>query len=208
LVYAIQREELAIAKYLAERGTNVANKRLFWNADGYVLCDAGIFSDKEFIGILLSRGLDINCSTHYGFTCLHNIAERENKNEEELIGLADFLIQGDADLSSNNDFLISPLHCASHVGNSGLVKMFLEKVPKGEIDVNSKWFGTPLYAASFRGHLEVVRILLEAGADTNVDWDGQTPLEAAQEGDYDEVVRLLLEHRKVEEENDLSTVST
>ncbi|TVY37046.1 Ankyrin [Lachnellula occidentalis] len=206
LVCAIEYENLAVAKCLAEHGANVATKSI-WSSDEPVLWLAGVFSDKAFIGILLSQGLDVNSSSSHGMTCLHFVAERENTNEEELIALAVFLIQKGAGLSSKNVTLTSPLHCASHAGNNGLVKMFLEKLPKDEIDVNSRNYGTPLFAASFRGRVEVVQILLEAGADVNIDWEGQTPLEAAQEGGHEEVATLLLDHQRIEETQDLSTLS-
>lgn len=56
----------------------------------------------------------------------------------------------------------------------------------------------PLTAAAKAGHSDVVRLLLEAGADPNaLDWSGRTPLVAAVwDGMCGRVVaRLLLEHR-------------
>ena len=53
-------------------------------------------------------------------------------------------------------------------------------------------FFTVLMAASDHGHVEVVRILLEAGADENlVDIDGFTALILASEQGHGEVVRML-----------------
>ena len=54
---------------------------------------------------------------------------------------------------------------------------------------------TPLHVASLLGHLEVVRLLLEANADKDKATDvvGLTPLYAASQGGHVDVVRLLLE---------------
>jgi len=154
------------------------------------------------IETLLFLNINVNVSSFAGFTCLHNTAERDDKKEGEVIDIAKSLIEARADLSSKNISSSSPLHCASNVGDSGLVKLLLEKSSKEELNVKSVYFGTPLYAAAFRGHLEVVRILLEAGADIEIDWFGQTTLEAAQEGEHEEVVKLLKEHQEVKGGND------
>ena len=52
----------------------------------------------------------------------------------------------------------------------------------------------PLWVASARGHVETVRLLLEAGADKNkAEQDGTTPLFVASQQGQLEVARLLLE---------------
>ncbi|KZL78694.1 multiple ankyrin repeats single KH domain (pfs domain-containing protein) [Colletotrichum tofieldiae] len=53
---------------------------------------------------------------------------------------------------------------------------------------------TPLVTASYRGHLKVVKLLLEKGANIKIkDIDGWTPLNAASSKGHLEVVKLLLE---------------
>ena len=58
---------------------------------------------------------------------------------------------------------------------------------------------TPLFVASQKGHMEVVRELLAAGADHTLAWiiDDQrkeTPLEAAHLHGHHRIVQLLEEH--------------
>ena len=65
------------------------------------------------------------------------------------------------------------------------------------VDSNSPYGSTPLYEAAIQGEAEIVRILLDAGADPNKESAGKsegTPLCAAASWGHSEVVRLLLQY--------------
>ena len=85
------------------------------------------------------------------------------------------------------------LYYASLCGFSGLANYII--CTHGE-DVNAKcgYHETPLRAASYKGHIDVVHVLLDHGANVNTIDKRKTPLYSAVYGRQSEIVRLLLEH--------------
>ena len=86
------------------------------------------------------------------------------------------------------------LYYAVLCGLSGPAKYLIST--HGE-DVNAQcgYHGTLLHAASYKGHLDAVSLLLDHGAEVNVtDKHGRTPLCAAYDGGHLQVMQLLLEH--------------
>ena len=82
---------------------------------------------------------------------------------------------------------------AARKGDAAAVKAFLDK----GVDVNSKtrYGATALSYACDKGHVEVVRLLIERGADVNVKdtFYGEVPLGWALSHGHVEVVKLLLD---------------
>ena len=64
--------------------------------------------------------------------------------------------------------------------------------PQTKVDVRNAQDESPLMLAALRGHLELVKKLVERDADVNK--TGWTPLHYAATGGHVEVIRLLLEH--------------
>ena len=85
------------------------------------------------------------------------------------------------------------LYYASLCGFSGLAKYII--CTHGEdVNADSGYHGTPLRAASNKGHIDVVRVLLDHGANVNTIDKKNTPLRSAFDGGHLEIMRLLLEH--------------
>ena len=99
---------------------------------------------------------------------------------------------------------VAAIHIAAYNGNSGVVRLLcqecgvdancntsetLEKQPRKGI--------TPLEWAARKGHAEVVKALLDNGADANVSRhvDGVTPLYIAAQNGNTKVVKLLLDNK-------------
>ena len=60
---------------------------------------------------------------------------------------------------------MTPLHCASQIGDLEIVKHLLER--GANIEAQDQDGVTPLHCASYIGHLEIVKHLLERGANTS-----------------------------------------
>jgi ankyrin repeat protein len=88
---------------------------------------------------------------------------------------------------------------AAHLGDLARVRALLDEDPSlvnRVADYGST--GAPLVKAAARGHMDVVRLLLERGADPNLREEGMAPhgraLYAAVYNRHVEIARLLLEH--------------
>ena len=86
---------------------------------------------------------------------------------------------------------VVPMYWAVRYGNVPAVKALL----KSGLDVNKGVppnVGTPLFYAAFRGHVSIVALLLDAGANAQdiSNWR-HTPLEVARARGHKEVVELL-----------------
>src|SRR5712691_9403969 len=89
----------------------------------------------------------------------------------------------------------TPLHYAGFCGLYDVVKVLAAENPQ---DVNSRSFvgeETPLHLTSRAGHIDLVRLLIEHGADVAAQSkNGMTPLHEASEAGHVDVARLLIEH--------------
>jgi ankyrin repeat protein len=86
------------------------------------------------------------------------------------------------------------LYYAALCGFSGLAN-YLVITHAENVNTKSGEHGTPLHAASYKGHLDAARVLLAHGADVNMtNKRRRTPLCLASDGQHLDVMRLLLGH--------------
>lgn len=100
------------------------------------------------------------------------------------------LLQNGANVETLSRSGATALAVASEVGSRDIVQLLLN----AGAQVHPKTFQAPLYAAAGAGHLEIVKDLIEAGA--NVNYDGykvsRRPLHAAASMGRTEIVRYLI----------------
>lgn len=168
--------------------------------------------DPETVADLLAHGANPNARDELGSTALHaaigservmkvllsggadpGLALRGGATPLELAvlaggpGVADLLLERDGGLT---------LYVACVIGRPDFVREAITRDPATlDADCSVHVGITPLMVAAQYGQLEVVRVLVEAGARINYD-DARrtTPLHAAAEGGNIEVARFLLEH--------------
>jgi hypothetical protein len=95
---------------------------------------------------------------------------------------------------------LTPLYCAALFGFGNLARRLIV-THKERVNASiNKW--TPLHAASERGHVGAVRVLLDHGAcmDALLD-DNRRPLDLASHNGHRKVVQLLLERRAASNSN-------
>ncbi|XP_038607034.1 ankyrin repeat and SOCS box protein 3 isoform X1 [Tachyglossus aculeatus] len=98
------------------------------------------------------------------------------------------------DVADNRGWM--PIHEAAHHNAPECLRLLIHADPS-EKYIKTKTFegSCALHLATIRGHLEIVRILLEAGADANsFTLEETTPLFLAVENGHTEVAKLLAEH--------------
>jgi len=175
---------------------NVASKSGFTP-----LIFASAKGSRDAVAALMSAGADINQPNHAGMNPLLAAVALGKREVVEL------LVEKGADLSFRDPGGNTALHIAAENGNLDLVKLFLEK----KLDANART-GTPVYAApnaasqnitrppgaaqtplllaAKGGYIQVMRTLIEAGADPTAEAsDGTTLLLAAASGAKLEAVK-------------------
>lgn len=112
-------------------------------------------------------------------------------------GLAGLLnrIAHNPDLNWNqkNDQGQTGLYLACVFGREGIVRFFIDR--SADVHASGGRHGIPLQAACYEGHIHVVRLLLEGGANPNLSGKFDSALQAAFRGGHEDIVLLLLDRK-------------
>lgn len=204
LVTAVQSKRVNIAQFLIDKGYKVKIK----NSDGTTpLHIATRNGDIEMVKLLLSAGANINALERYSYSPLHEAIE---KQDEKLIDL--FLNNGASinfkcfakAIKIGNVPLIEKLRKSEDYikTTKGYCKQFLvlavdaeniELVNLLKNDVEKTDYCDSLNKAIEKGNVEILKILLENGANVNSERPYGTSLHLAARKANLEIMRLLLE---------------
>jgi len=147
----------------------------------------------EIAKLLIEHGANVNGRTKEGKTALMIAAA---KGSSELVGL---LIDKGADVNASDHAGFTALISAAYNTASDkdafrVVKILLEH--RANTDKSTSEGITPLFGAISGGNLDIVRILIENGADVNKSHplDGTSPLMFSVMDDKNESAELLIEN--------------
>ena len=162
------------------------------------LFDAIYWSDPEIVRLLIETGADVNAAEGFGGdTPLHEAVAQGNGE------IVKILVAAGADINAEGFMSRTPLSLAAEEGATEIMRILL----RPGLDAGTSADGedkeaasTPsigsgaLFTAIENDDVEMVRLLVEAGADVNAaeGFGGNTPLhEAVEKGDA-EIVKILV----------------
>uniref|UniRef100_A0A0D2YEN9 NACHT domain-containing protein n=1 Tax=Fusarium oxysporum (strain Fo5176) TaxID=660025 RepID=A0A0D2YEN9_FUSOF len=205
LQVALSSGRLEVVQLLLNNGADV-------NAEDYrygnALQAASLESDLEVVQLLLDKGADVNAQGGEYGNALQ--AASLNGNQEVM----QLLLDKGADINAQGGEYGNALQAALYFGNLEIVQLLLDNgadvnaqggqygnalqaaSSRGHLEMlthRAAKYGNALQAASFNGNLRVVQLLLDNGADVNVEGgEYGNALPAASSRGHLEVVQLLL----------------
>ena len=128
------------------------------------------------------------------------------------VPIVDLLVQAGADPNYQDDQGETPLHAAARMGHANCAKALLA-VPKmrgANLEIAESSYGwTPLFCASVEGHMELVELLIGAGAEPfTLDISGWTAQEHAALRGHMGIAEFLATKKPLEIRHDLNAATS
>ena len=179
-----QRNSGHVLLYLIESGANVNNK----DKDGLTSLHYAVhYKQLEYVRYLVESGADILIRDDKGLSPLYYAVQQES------LDIANYLVLFAAGSSKYGKQWLTPLRKLVAQGNNELVRYLVEFAGEEKYDIGSS---SPLFCIKLYRNLDIVRLLVESGADVNHRTkDGLTPLHNAVQCNNLEYVRHLVDSR-------------
>ncbi|KAI0474388.1 ankyrin repeat-containing domain protein [Xylaria cf. heliscus] len=179
LAWAVQRGHIVAFQLLVLNGGGIHVKDSQWYEKQ--LCSAAQGGHRAIVEWLLKTGTNINSTNKYhSHTPLSLAAQEGHRTVVEL------LLEKGADFNEDEFPHSPPLFNAVKNGHADVVRLLLEKCIHRHITACKM-----LFLAASENHATTVQVLLENGADPNLEFQGYTPLQMAIDKGYDAVANIL-----------------
>ena len=207
LMKAAQNGHIEIVKMLIEKGADVNFKDKYGSTA--LMKTSRHLGNAETAKVLLDHGADVNAKSKFGATALMAACGYFGNTET-----AKVILSYGADINTQDNDGETALINAAQEGHTETVKMLIEKgADVNKIATYASYYNdingggssgsdlrakdydgnTALAKAAHRGAAEIVKMLLDAGANVNVKDKFGTPLTQAAENGHIEIVKMLLE---------------
>ncbi|MDV7104871.1 ankyrin repeat domain-containing protein [Vibrio sp. TH_r3] len=223
LSMASDKNEAELVKMLVEHGAGYLTRFSFSDSDAKLIRSARK-GDLAGIMIALSAGADINSESSAGQTALIEAFEGVfgQITEQKYLAVIKALIENGADIHARDNYGYTVLERASSNGRLEVVKLlintgaevyingalvaaslsghidvvdFLIKQSGADINIQDSRGNTALSQAAWKGHVDIVELLIEKGADVNIkNSQRYTALMTSIEEDQPLVAIRLIEH--------------
>lgn len=155
------------------------------------LLEAAAHGQAEVAKLLLAHGANVNKAAEWGDTPLH-IAILGGHSE-----VVALLVRGGANVDQRTTMHTNALLLALQQGDVDVLRAVLEGAARKHVDLEMADYNgaTALYIASHQGRADMVRVLLEKGADVDNamrHYKGATALFAASQAGHAQVSRVLI----------------
>jgi len=181
IIFACKNGHFDVVKSLVEAGADINVN----NAHALTPLSAAIHSENaDMVSYLISKGVNLNVT----FSKLTPVYYATILGSFDVVKV---LVDAGADFTKKSNTHFSPLHGAVKTKHKDIVAFLLSK----GVDVNEAYDGdkkTVLFVACEIGSLEIVKMLVDAGADWNITRkDGKTAYDVAISKNHNDIVAYL-----------------
>lgn len=168
---ACKTGDIALASLLLEHNASIDELDL-WNQTP--LCNAILLENEKVALFLIKKGASINRCNVYGIPLLNLAITRG------LLRIVDELICKGVNVRGKNIKDEISIHIAASGKNAKILISLLKSEARLFLNVKDDYGVTPLYNAAINGCLNNVKILVKAGADLSIKYEGLNILEVVK----------------------------
>jgi ankyrin repeat protein len=191
LMRAVHGRSPEIAKLLIDAGANVAARNRYGVTALYLAARNG---DATTTRALLVAGLDANTALPGGETALMTAARNGRTDVVGALLAGSDAVGTLADFGADDARTTSSGYAATDGEGYGDTSRPAARRNRADVNAREHWYGhTALMSAAAAGHADVIRLLIEAGADVSaVDDEGESALSFARANAHAEAITALV----------------